>query len=763
MEFFMSKSRCLALASVSTVALSLIIGMPQVASAQTAPATEETGGIETVIVTARKREESSQDVPASLTTVRGDALRNLTAAGADLQAFSARVPSLVVESSFGRTFPRFYMRGLGNSDFDLNASQPVSLIYDEVVQENPLLKGFPAFDVERIEVLRGPQGTLFGRNTPAGIVKFDSVKPSANQASYAQAGVRTLGGLDLETGLGVSLSDTVHARLSLQAQSQDSWISDINPAGGTNDLGGYGSLAWRGQIRFEPTDALDINLNVHGRNMSGDPVAFYGNALVKGKQGLREGFKRDEVRHDATKATFDLESLGAVAKIEYDFGSVVLTSITGYETLEFYSQGDVDGGTGSYDSAVAPVGGPIVFFSETADGIDDLTQFTQELRLSSDTDSAFSWQVGAYLFDESVDVSSYAFDTFRNGARTGYGTQNQETQSWAVFGSGTLAVGERLKLTAGLRYSDDDKTLVSTRLQSPFGQKVPLVLTDNLSDEAVSWDVSAVYEATDDINLYARAARGYRAPSAQGRVLFSFDPTSTTTADSEFVTSFEVGTKGFALDRTVRFDVSAYTLEIEDQQLTAVGGGGNFTRLLNAQSKGYGFEAELDWRPTDAFRAGASVSYNNTELDDASLKSSGCGFDFIRSFSTVCTVTDPFVGGAYSINGNSLPNAPEWIGNVWARYSVDLPNGNQAYVATDWAYKGQTNFFLYDSVEFVEDGFWEGGFRAGYLMNDGDLEFSIYGRNILDETRLVYAIDFTTLAGLVNAPRVFGAEVKAKF
>jgi iron complex outermembrane receptor protein len=114
-------------------------------------------GIGEVIVTARKKEESAKDVPASVTALSGAALEAVSAGGADISFLSARVPSVNVESSFGRTFPRFYIRGLGNTDFDLNASQPVSLVYDEVVFENPVLKGFPAFDIERVEVLRGPQ------------------------------------------------------------------------------------------------------------------------------------------------------------------------------------------------------------------------------------------------------------------------------------------------------------------------------------------------------------------------------------------------------------------------------------------------------------------------------------------------------------------------------------------------------------------------------------------------------------------------------
>ena len=133
--------------------------------------------LEEVLVTAQKRQQSLQDVPSSVATLQDEKLDVLKSGGADVRFLSSRVPSLYVESSFGRSFPRFYIRGLGNTDFDLNASQPVSLVYDEIVLENPVIKGFPVFDLDRIEVLRGPQGTLFGRNTPAGIVKFESKAP----------------------------------------------------------------------------------------------------------------------------------------------------------------------------------------------------------------------------------------------------------------------------------------------------------------------------------------------------------------------------------------------------------------------------------------------------------------------------------------------------------------------------------------------------------------------------------------------------------
>ena len=162
--------------------------------------------LEEMTVTATKRVEDVQDVPVAVTAVPDEQVQILTAGGADVKAISGRVPSLLIESSFGRAFPRFYIRGLGNTDFDLNASQPVSMVYDDVFLENPILKGMPVWDVDRIEVLRGPQGTLFGRNTPAGIVKFESKQPAQDFDGYVRGSIGTFNTIDLKGAVGGGLT-----------------------------------------------------------------------------------------------------------------------------------------------------------------------------------------------------------------------------------------------------------------------------------------------------------------------------------------------------------------------------------------------------------------------------------------------------------------------------------------------------------------------------------------------------------------------------
>jgi iron complex outermembrane recepter protein len=741
------------LMSVMTPALAIAALSTTPAFAQSQPAASTDEGLEVVVVTARKREESSQDVPASITAIRGDALTTVTSGGADIgSALSARVPSVVVESSFGRTFPRFYIRGLGNTDFDLNASQPVSLIYDEVVQENPILKGFPAFDLQRIEVLRGPQGTLFGRNTPAGIVKFDSVRPGAGAGSYARIGLRSYEGIDAEAALDLPADETFAVRLSGIYQTQNDWVTNTvtSPAG--SEFGGYSDAAWRAQVLWKPYENFSALLNVHGRTFDGTSQLFRANVMTTGRRGLNSNFVADRVTYDGGGGNNQrLESGGAILRLDFDFETMTLTTVSSTESLEFLGRGDIDGGFGA-DFLGNDMPGFIPFDADTADGIDDHSQVTHEVRLSSNSTGPMSWQAGAYYFSEEVSIYSINYASLFPGQPVnGRVQQNQETTSWALFGSLTYDVSDALSVTGGLRYTNDDKTLTASRSLSPLsflgvGPLPPV--TRAVEDDAFSWDLSAVYALNDTTNLYARAARGYRAPSIQGRVLFG---DAVSVANSETLTSVEAGFK------MVSADVSAFVYQIDDIQLTAVGGATNFNQLINAEAAmGQGVEAEVQWLPTNWLSLSGSLAYNGTEIDDPGLRVAVCG--------APCTVLDPtvVVGGTTlaRIDGNGLPNAPEWTANFSAKYSRDIGPG-EFYIITDWAYKGETNFFLYESVEFSEDGFWEGGLRVGY--NIADLEFAVYGRNILNEERLTGGIDFNNLTGFTNTPRVVGAEVKVRF
>ncbi|GAA3730142.1 iron complex outermembrane receptor protein [Sphingorhabdus rigui] len=748
-------------------------------------AAQNSAALGEIVVTAQRREENLQDVPLSVTAVSGDQLGAITAGGVDIRGISGRVPSLLVESSFGRTFPRFYIRGLGNTDFDFNASQPVSLIYDDVVLENPILKGFPIFDMERVEVLRGPQGTLFGRNTTAGIVKFDSVKPSDVAGGYGKISYGRFNAVNVEGGFGGPLGEKVSVRVSGMYQRQDDYVDNVIPSNTTKDaFEGYKEYAARVQFLVKPSDDFDILLTGQFRSLDGTARLFRANVFTRGQEGLNTNFDRYRVSTDG-KNEQRVDTQNMTARMTYDAGAVSFISVTSYWTGDATSVGDVDGGFGANFLPRNLYGpGEIPFTAETRDSVPTLKQFTQEFRVASNNDGPLSYQAGVFYFNENLDIVSENYSTMGdpNNAVDGVNiivSQAQKSKAYGLFGSATYQLTDQLSVTGGLRYNDDTRDFVAVRskdtqfpgfLQNPLG-----TVRRDVSDNNLTWDLSGTYAATDDVNLYARVARGYRAPSIQGRILFP-PATSTplesgvTVGKSETITSYESGIKSTLLDGRARFNINGFYYELQDAQLTAVGGGVNANRLINADKvRGYGFEADIEFKPVPQLLLTAGLSYNNTSIRDAGLTTAACGATRVDTFPNVslCTPLDPIVVAAapfsaaiVNIDGNSLPQSPKWIANWTARYGVPVGDG-EVYAFTDWAYRSKINFFLYESVEFQDKRMLEGGLRVGYKTDAYDV--SAFVRNITKDISAVGGIDFNNLTGFVNEPRVWGVEAAFKF
>jgi iron complex outermembrane receptor protein len=730
-------------------------------AAQPAPPAEEPVTIlAEITVTAQKRVENIQEVPLSVTALNADELTLLSSGAADVKAVSARVPSLLLESSFGRAFPRFYIRGLGNTDFDLNASQPVSMIVDEVVLENPVVKGMPLFDLRRTEVLRGPQGTIFGRNTTAGIVKFETVRPSQELDGFARVSYGTYNNIDFKAAVGGGLTDTLSARASLLYQSQSDWI-DNTFTGQDNALGGQKTWAGRLQLLWEPTEKFHALANVHGWDLDGTARVFRANILKPGTNELVDGYEQDKVAQDGLNQQ-EIRAFGGVLKLDYEFGKATLTSVTGYETLDkMYSRGDIDGG---YGAVYAPPSGPglIPFPSESADGLPKLDQFTQELRLASDTKGRWDWLVGFYYFDESLKADTFSYDSLTPGnPQDGYAFQTQDATSWAGFASLDFRPTDRWALKGGLRYTTEKKDFTAERPDPTF--QLPTVRPIAVSTDAdlVTWDLSASYKATGSVNLYSRVGTGFRAPSMQGRILFCADfeggtnpaTNCVSVAHEEKILSGEVGVKT-ELARKLRLNVDGFLYQVDGQQIVAVGGRYNTATLLNAdKTNGYGLEADLDYAPSSDWLFTLGGSYNHTEIDDPNLVVATCGGG--------CTVTNQVTDGLVHVDGNPLPHAPKWIFSGIVDYRHVIGQG-VFKASTDWAYHSEKSFFLYQSKEFRADSF-ELGARVAYVFQKGKFEVAAFGRNLLDEVIVQNGIDFDNLTGMTNEPRTIGFELVTKF
>ncbi|MEH8017454.1 TonB-dependent receptor [Rheinheimera muenzenbergensis] len=702
--------------------------------------------LETITVTAQKRSQSIQEVPISIATLSGEKFDAIFSSGDDITALAIKVPGLYAETSNGRAAPRFYIRGLGNTDFDLAASQPVSIIMDEVVMENVILKSFPLFDVQQVEVIRGPQGTLFGRNTTAGIIKFDSVKPRQDFDAYVKTTAGTLGQLNLEGAVGGGLTDEVSARLSLLSQHRSDWVD--NAFTGENDaMGGYTERAGRLQLLWESSD-FDALLNVHSRNYDGTSSLFRANILSAGSDKLNSNYDRDSVSYDnPTANSQSYDAWGASLKLDFQLDGMTLTSISAMERADGGGIGDIDGGT--------PDGPGIVpFQAVTEDQLKDLKQYTQEIRLASDTNDALSWQVGGFYFDSTFGVNS--IDGFFGATEVFHGNT-----SWALFGQTSYKVNDKLDITGGIRYTDDIKTF-SVGQQNVDGfalvigaAQVQYYEPIKVSDDNISWELSANYRLTDKTSLFARVADGFRAQSIQGRdVAFEAPPS---VAKSETIMSFEVGAKSDLLNNTLRLNGALFYYTIDDIQLSAIGGQTQGNQLINAdKGVGYGFEFDFDYRVTPNLSVGGGFSYNNTELQDDTLTVAPCG-------SGMCTVLDPRNAQNLAlIDGNPFPQAPETILTLNGRYDFPIESG-EIYVYGDYQLQGKTNLFLYESAEFKSNNNYEAGLRVAYINYDNNYEVGVFGRNITDKDNLKGAIDFNNLTGFVNEPRTFGVDFKINF
>ncbi len=748
--------------------------------AETAPAAaaaDDSAGLGDVVVTAERRSENLQRVPVSVAAVNGADLRNFQAAGEDILALSGRVPSLYVETTTGRIFPRFYIRGLGNVDFYLGASQPVSIIQDDVVLEHVVLKSNPVYDVAQVEVLRGPQGSLFGRNTTAGIIKFDTNKPTMDWEGRGTASWGSYNTVSADLGLGGPIvADKLAFRVSGLWQHRDNWVSNnyTGPSfdgtkGGKDVMGGFNDRNARLQLLFTPSENFSIDLSGHVRDYDGTSTIFHRGALHKGSNNVQTE-PRDIVAYDeADNNVQAYNTQGASLRAAWNFGGATLTSITAYEHSSGYSRGDTDGGA----AVNFPYLGQPNGYGQSEGYLRGLDQWTQELRLASNSGGAFKWQFGGFYFDSRDITDFYQRGYFLETTAPGYNPNNwvrlhDVNTSWAVFGQASYTIG-KLTLTGGARYTEDDKrtTLLQAAMNAAgtttnFPANAPRDV--KLSGKEPSWDVSALYAVNPDLNLYARIARGFRGPTIQGRsAVFG---SAFTTADSETIMSYEVGFKSQPTSN-LRLNATAFTYTVKNIQLNGNDSDGNGVLFNADHANAYGFEAEAEWRPIRNITFTLGGSALHSKIKDPNAYAQVCSLNGVMT----CTVLNPiaftkqiFGSTAYfvSVNGNPLPNAPKFNIDAAVRYDIPLGNGGNFFVNTDVNVQGYTNFVLYRTKEFYSDGNLELGVKVGYTTPDRKYEIAGFVRNLTNEKNLKGVIE-NYMAAVFNEPRVIGVSISGKF
>jgi iron complex outermembrane receptor protein len=745
-----------------------------------ADATADSGTLAEVVVTATRRAENAQDVPESISVLSGDALQVLGDTGDDFRQLAFRVPSLQVESSNGRAFPRIYIRGYGNSDYHDFASQPVGLVYDDIVQENAALKGFPIFDQADIEVLRGPQGTLFGRNSPAGVVKLESAKPVLGETSgFVSLSDGTYNSGVFQGVANLPVNDQIAFRASIQGQHRDNWVNDPIT---DSQLGGFNDWAGRLQLLFKPSDEFSVLFNVHARDLTGSSSLFRANIIDAGSHDLVPGFNPANIDTDGPN-TSALTTVGANLHLTWELPALTVQSISGYESVrKYFSLGDIDGGCGAAFSpntscnAVFPSGsGPgfIPFTVETSAQLNHHYQLTQEFRVVSKSEGPLKGQAGVFLFYENItaadddycgpgECTSVTAPPFFQLQDTTVSTQKNDAE--AIFGSLDYTPVDVFTASAGVRVTSDHKTFNAFYVDfiQPTNNEPTPPYSAGESAHNVSWDVSGTYRLAPDLSVYARIATGFRAPSFG-------EPTpglGIQTVPSEKNISYETGVKADLFEHRARVALDGFYFHVTDQQLTIVGGTQDVTQLITAKDVvGYGSELDFEAHPVSNLSFNASASLNITRIEDPNLTVVVGGSvppgDILNPYKTVPGAFGPVYYA--NVNGNPLPEAAKWIADVSARYDIPLPTGGKLYAYTDWSYRSGFDYFLYAAKEYDGPALTQAGLRLGYTWAEGKYDAAVYCRNCTNQVRAIYAIDFDNLTGVVNDPRIFGAQIRAKF
>ena len=607
--------------------------------------------LEEVLVTAQKRTESLQDVPVSISALSADTVERLKIDNA--AQITGQMPNLHVSAPFGDQQPVYSLRGISMVDYNVNQASPIGAYIDEASAGPSFMQGFQVFDLERIEVLRGPQGTLYGKNTTGGAINFITKKPEFENEFKVTAGTGDYNRRHLSGAAEVELvEDMVGVRTAFTYTKTDGYHENHFPGG--EDLTETDNYALRVSLRYS-SDNFDGLLKV-----------FYGDSspLASGVVGMgrdpggfnRLGYLRPE-NYDAWEGEHqkwgknDVQVKGTALTLNWDINeSYTITSITALSEGEQLNEINSDGAP----NRVLEI-----------DWGSEIEQFSQDLRLTTNFDGPFNLIAGVYYSTDEIDVTNIydmllgtedfgiPFDpTLTNSGFSVYQHYYQERDTFALYGHATYDLTEQLTLTLGLRYTDDEgeisevQTWAGDYNQNWLYNIVPLSfsLDPDLSLPKLGYDdsdpsgkIGLDYKLNDGGLIYASYSRGYRSSSFNGGL--ALDASALTVADPETVDAYEVGYKNQFFDDRMRLSAALFSNDYKNQQYINIIGAQAF--LENADEASIlGLEVEVFAKPTDKLTLQLGFGWLDSEYDKASL-------------------FDPATGEDVDLAGNTLLQAPE--------------------------------------------------------------------------------------------------------
>lgn len=713
-----------------------------VTTAQTSEPDSDSTEIAEVVVTATKRSERLQDVPISISALGSDELsRSRTTKADDLVT---QVANLQLTSTVGDNTPIFALRGVSMSDFSLNQSSPVATYYDEVYKGNFAFLGVALFDLERVEVLRGPQGTLYGKNTTGGAVNFISRTPELGDSSgYLNLGFGNFSRKEAGGALNIPIGETAAARVAFTAAQADGWFE--NQVAGAPDLASISEYAVRGSLLWEPSDRSRIVLRAAISNQNPYNYGIYAQPEASQRPGLDDFEIESNISERRRARTYSVAVTGT-----FDLNdTLTLTSITSWDKgrLSFYE--DTDGTAGQLLE--------IPF-------VDRATQIAQDLRLTSNTGGPFDFILGAYYNREKVfnqttfelgkDIDSDGLPGVTDadcavGFPLGCLFRNQFDQvkeSTALYTDVSYELGTSLTLRGGLRYTRDEgeQNGFESNALGPNNVLVTNLIPPSdlsYSNDDVSGKFGVDYKFENGNLLYLNASRGYRASSFNAQAFF--DPSELSVAEPETVNAYEVGAKMQFAGKGVTLNVAAFQYDYKNQQFINVDPGTAAQTLLNIpKSRILGGEAELTVRTSDRWSLRAGVGLLDTEIRNG-------------------------VVSGVDVAGNELSNAPQVTFNAGLDIVAMANERGKLTLRADLSYSSSQYFEVINVSRLQQDSYSLLGAHVDYETPDGLWNVSLWGKNLTDELYFTSRIDLLAGFGFdynhIGAPRTFGLSVGRKF
>ncbi len=792
----------------TAIVAALTCGTSSVALAQSdSGTTAEPEGLGDIIVTGTKRAENLQDVPISISAVGAEQLQSRgVTSSTDLAVV---VPNLQVSSQYGETSPNFSLRGVGvANEFTANTASPIGVYVDEVNQTYRYTHGLQLYDLDRVEVLRGPQGTLFGRNTTGGAVSMYTRQPQLAAANgYITGGYGNFNRFKIQGAAEVTLAeDKAGLRLAFNHIKGDGFFKDPDKVRGSqDDYGTTDSIGLRANLRLKPTEDLDIKIGAYyakdnpvgyplhyiglvGRNATTGTggTDFFGNTRNGGiTPGGAVCCKYNEVSLDK-QGKFLTQSWGLKLNVNYQIGdNLSVTSVTGYTDSKY----NLD-----IDNDATPSDAYFIFYR--SEGKD----LSQDLRVNYDSDSVNAL-LGFYFGDDKLDTNNaiLAYNVFPDALTPGawnpgggdttrppssfnvlYGFK-QKRKTIAVYSEGTLKVTPELELTAGLRFTKDKMQYANGYSRPIVDFPGPVLFTlyenYNLKNNYQNWSGRAIanYAWTDNIKTYLSFSRGYRSGSYNG---FGFVTTAAVYfVKPERLDSIEFGFKTrFANDR-IQLNGAFFRYDYKNQQVQEVIGGLAFPQNLNAKVKGA--ELELLAKPVSALTLRGSVGY----LDSNYTKDNPCLSQDLTPASPACPT------GGTSLVGNQVPFASKLTLSFGGDLTLGEVAGGNIVLSGEVSYKSK---FWYDMFNDnarppaqIRDGaggtiqLYPGGrtdlvgsksttlVNAGLAWNGENIQVRLWGKNIFDKKYYPFGYDTAGAFGTVlltpGMPRTYGVEATFKF